>query len=255
MKRKSTYKEICKLTLAAASIGVFSASAAEAVEIKDVLENYVEATVLPTYSQMSDSAIEFNKAVAKLKESASDENLAKAAAAWSKVRTSWERSEAFLFGPAAFASLDPNLDSWPLDQSQLDSLIKAINEGRISIDAGYVRGGLGAAFRGFHAAEYLLFREGKVRKAAEMSKGELEYLAVYHILFTATMRINKSDPGNMLQAQLVDYTLKKYPHFEKNKYYKCLLSQKDRISIWFLRHKLFRMLHLILDINRKLKDR
>ena len=155
MKRKSTYKEICKLTLAAAAIGVFSASAAEAVEIKDVLENYVEATVLPTYSQMSDSAIEFNKAVAKLKESASDENLAKAAAAWSKVRTSWERSEAFLFGPAAFASLDPNLDSWPLDQSQLDSLIKAINEGRISIDAGYVRGGLGAAFRGFHAAEYL----------------------------------------------------------------------------------------------------
>ena len=149
MKRKSTYKEICKLTLAAAAIGVFSASAAEAVEIKDVLDSYVEATVLPTYSQMSDSAIEFNKAVAKLKESASDENLAKAAAAWSKVRTSWERSEAFLFGPAAFASLDPNLDSWPLDQSQLDSLIKAINEGRISIDAGMseaVWGPLSGAF-------------------------------------------------------------------------------------------------------------
>ena len=88
MKRKSTYKEICKLTLAAAAIGVFSASAAEAVEIKDVLDSYVEATVLPTYSQMSDSAIEFNKAVAKLKESASDENLAKAAAAWSKVQRS-----------------------------------------------------------------------------------------------------------------------------------------------------------------------
>ena len=120
MKRKSAYKEICKLTFAAAAIGAFSAPAAEAVEIKDVLDSYVEATVLPTYSQMSDSAIEFNKAVAKLKESASDENLAKAAAAWSKVRTSWERSEAFLFGPAAFASLDPNLDSWPLDQSQLD---------------------------------------------------------------------------------------------------------------------------------------
>lgn len=177
MKRKSTYKEIYKLILAAAAIGVFSASAAEAVEVKDVLENYVEATVLPTYSQMSDAAIEFNEAVAKLNESASDKNLAKAAETWSKVRTFWERSEAFLFGPAAFASLDPNLDSWPLDQSQLDSLIKAINEGRVSIDAGYVRAGLGAAFRGFHAAEYLLFRNGKVRSASEISKGELEYLA------------------------------------------------------------------------------
>ena len=62
MKRKSAYKEICKLTFAAAAIGAFSAPATEAVEIKDVLDSYVEATVLPTYSQMSDSAIEFNKA-------------------------------------------------------------------------------------------------------------------------------------------------------------------------------------------------
>ena len=42
MKRKSTYKEICKLTFAAAAIGAFSAPAAEAVEIKDVLDSYVE---------------------------------------------------------------------------------------------------------------------------------------------------------------------------------------------------------------------
>lgn len=146
------------------------------MEIKDVLDSYVEATVLPTYSQMSDSAIEFNKAVAKLKESASDENLAKAAAAWSKVRTSWERSEAFLFGPAAFASLDPNLDSWPLDQSQLDGLIKAINEGRVAIDAGYVRGGLGAAFRGFHAAEYLLLGRARFARPPKYQRASLSIL-------------------------------------------------------------------------------
>lgn len=89
----------------------------------------------------------------------------------------------------------------------------------------------------------------------EQYHSELEYLAVYHILFAAAVRVNESDPGNKLQAELVDYTLKKYPHFEKNKYYKCLLSRKDRISIWFLRHKLFRALHLILSLNRKLRGR
>lgn len=82
---------------------------------------------------------------------------------------------------------------------------------------------------------------------------ELEYLAVYHILFTATMRVNEIDPANKLQAELVDYTLKKYPHFEKNKYYKCLLSKKDRVSVWFFKHKLFRTLHLILSLNRRLR--
>lgn len=118
------------------------------MEIKDVLDNYVEATVLPTYSQMSDSAIEFNKAVAKLKESASDENLAKAAAAWSKVRTSWERSEAFLFGPAAFASLDPNLDSWPLDPIAIGQPDKSYKRGQGRDRRGLCQGGLAPAFMG-----------------------------------------------------------------------------------------------------------
>ena len=86
-------------------------------------------------------------------------------------------------------------------------------------------------------------------------KDEIEYLAVYHILFTATMRVNECDQDNKLQSELVDYTLKKYPHFEKNKYYKSLLSGKDRISIWFLRHKLFRTLHFVLRLNRKLQGR
>ncbi len=177
MKSKSTFKKIGKLTLAAAAVALMSAPLARAIDAGDVLEAYVDGTVLSTYAQMSDYAIKFNAAVEELKKSPSDENALKAAKAWSDVRKYWEQSEAFLYGPAAFASLDPNLDSWPLDQAQLDTLIKSVNEGSVSIDGAYVRGGLGAAFRGFHAAEYLLFRDGAVRKSSEISKGELEYLA------------------------------------------------------------------------------
>lgn len=177
MKRKSSQRNICKLTFAAATFALLSVSGAAAVDMGSVLNSYVDGTVLATYSQMSDSAIKFNEAVGELKKAPSDEKLAEVAKAWSKVRTFWEQSEAFLFGPAAFASLDPKLDSWPLDQSQLDALIASVNDGRISIDSGYVRDGLGAALRGFHAAEYLIFRDAKVRKAGELSKGELDYLA------------------------------------------------------------------------------
>lgn len=101
-----------------------------------------------------------------------------------------------------------------------------------------------------NAVEYLK----KIGKYREYT-AELEYIAVYHILFTATMRVNECDPTNKLQAELVNYTLKKYPHFEKNRYYKCLLSRKDKISVWFLKHRLFRTLHFVLRLNRKLTGR
>lgn len=103
----------------------------------------------------------------------------------------------------------------------------------------------------YELSENYFLQKGKHRQYYP----ELEYLAVYHILFTAAMRVNESDPGNKLQAELVDYTLKKYPHFEKNRYYKCLLSRKDRISVWFLSHKLFHALHFVLRLNRKLRGR
>ncbi len=174
-KNIKSEKRFPKTMLAGAALAI--CSVANALETSQVLETYVDNTVVATYSQMGDSAMEFNRSVAELKKNPTDEAAEKAAKDWSKVRTFWERGESFLFGPAAFASLDPNLDSWPLDQSQLDILIKNIDDGSVAIDASYVRNGLGAAFRGFHAAEYLLFRDGKVRKAKDISKGELEYLA------------------------------------------------------------------------------
>ena len=37
--------------------------------------------------------------------------------AWITAREPWEESEAFLFGPVDELGLDPNMDSWPLDQN------------------------------------------------------------------------------------------------------------------------------------------
>lgn len=84
---------------------------------------------------------------------------------------------------------------------------------------------------------------------------ELEYLILCNVLFRAALRVNECDYGSELQAELVNYTVKKYPHFEKNKYYKQLLSKKEKTIIYFLKHKRFRTLHFVLRLNRKLQGR
>jgi len=144
--------------------------------IKQVLADYTANTVIKTYAALADDAMILNKRVAALKDDLSDAGVAAAAEAWRATRAHWERSEAFLFGPASFNDLDPQLDSWPLDQQQVDFVISSIKGGKLEADAGYVRDYLGAALRGFHAVEYLLFRDGKPRKAGEVTPAELSYL-------------------------------------------------------------------------------
>jgi len=153
-----------------------SAFAQSETDIAAVLASYTDNTVVATYVKMSDAAIVLDKAVADLKDEATDAKVAKAAELWSQVRAIWEQGESFLFGPAAFTNLDPKLDSWPLDQVQLDAVIANVDAGKLELDESYVRDYLGAALRGFHAVEYLLYREGKPRLAKDLTDGQKAYL-------------------------------------------------------------------------------
>ena len=98
-------------------------------------------------------------------------NLGQAQAAWKATRRPWEQSEAFLFGPVDTQGLDPALDSWPVNRVDLDGVL-ASNQTltEASIDA------LEDTLKGFHTIEYLLFRDGDQRKAADITPRELEYL-------------------------------------------------------------------------------
>ena len=82
-------------------------------------------------------------------------DLNKVCEAWKKTRIAWESSEAFLFGPAKSENLDPALDSWPLDKTQLDGILN----GKDAID----KIQLTELTSGFHTLEYLLFRAGSNR--------------------------------------------------------------------------------------------
>jgi uncharacterized iron-regulated protein len=140
---------------------------------KQILENYVNSTIIPTYRSLAEAALEMRTANKALKASPTDENMNKASAAWMKARVWWEINEAFLFGPVGENALDidGHIDSWPLELEEIKKSIAA--GGNISGEDAWK---LEAEVIGFHVTEYLLYREGKSRPISELTPSELNYL-------------------------------------------------------------------------------
>ena len=151
----------------------------EEADYSQILNDYVDNTVIPTYADMKNQSMLLYEAVSEFKESGEQADLQQACDYWKATRKPWEASEAFLYGPAAYRNLDPLLDSWPLDQAQLDQVLGGSQE----LTADYVRNALGAVLRGFHTVEYLLFRDGAPRSVSDITGREREYLvAVTEVL-------------------------------------------------------------------------
>lgn len=148
-------------------------------DYSEILADYVDNTIIPTYGDMKDNAKMLLSKTQDFESSSAQADIDAACEYWKKTRKPWEASEAFLFGPAAFNNLDPLLDSWPLDRAQLDQVLTGNQE----LTADFVRNGLGAVLRGFHTVEYLLFRDGEPRNVADVTQREKEYLtAVTEVL-------------------------------------------------------------------------
>ena len=100
--------------------------------------------------------------------SITQEKINKACADFKSARENWERSEAFLGGAAADFDIDPTIDSWPLNRSLL---LTYLQSGRTDFSDEEIED---ATILGFHALEFLLFRNGQPRKVAEF-KGNDTY--------------------------------------------------------------------------------
>lgn len=170
-------------------------------DFKPILKSYVDETVIPTYADMKNNAKLLLAKVKQFKSSSAQEDLKAACDLWVKTRKPWEASEAFLFGPAAFLSLDPLLDSWPLDRDQLQRALESKQE--LSVD--FVRNGLGANLRGFHTIEFLIFREGKPRTASDVTEREKEYLvAVTEVLRDDCIKLWASWEGGSSEKKILE---------------------------------------------------
>ena len=135
-------------------------------ELQAIVDNYVDAVVLPTYKLLMERNEVLLKAVQTLNSERSDAAFEAACNAWLSSREPWEKSEAFLFGPVDALGLDPNMDSWPLDQ---DAIVAHLTSGDFSDlnwneDDDDDKVEAAQNVRGFHTLEFLLFKDGKPRK-------------------------------------------------------------------------------------------
>ena len=143
-----------------------------------ILSQYVNGVVVPTYKSLADNAIELSELCAQLRKNPSQSLVGQACDKWIEGRKYWELSEAFLFGAAGDYFIDPHIDSWPLKKSSLDevlnnsALMAELDEDGAGAD-GFTT--LGYGLLGFHAVEYVLFRDGAPRELSNITENELIY--------------------------------------------------------------------------------
>lgn len=135
--------------------------------LKEVVANYVDVVVVPTYANLKKGNEALKAAVDAFAANPSDDAFEACAQAWLDARQPWETSEAFLFGPVGDLGLDPNMDSWPLDQNGIYNVLTSgkyddLNwSGEFDEDNDAIASA--QALRGFHTLEYLIFKDGKAR--------------------------------------------------------------------------------------------
>lgn len=143
-----------------------------------ITAQFVNGTVIPTYEALADHTEDLVEKLAVLKAEKTQANVQAASDVFLKARAQWELSEAFLFGAAADFGIDPHIDTWPLDLSSLmDELSNKKHIEAMAAEDGDVWAGakLGQDLLGFHGIEYILFKEGKPKPAAEITDDELTY--------------------------------------------------------------------------------
>lgn len=157
-------------------VGTFSSN-----ELKEVNADYVDNTIVATYRNLAN----YNKQlVADINAMSDDAGVAKACETWKQSRKWWEFSEAFLFGAAGDYAIDPHTDTWPFDRTQFDFYMNKYANNVLggegsdnetatkNIDEAITTG---TNLTGFHAVEYLIFRNGEPRHFADMTNNEIYF--------------------------------------------------------------------------------
>ena len=107
-----------------------------------------------------------------LESNPSEANLTAAKTAWVAARSPWEQSEGFLFGPVDQEGLDPSLDSWPVNVTDLDNVLASSNDLTIAFLSQQE-----GTLKGFHTIEFLLWGENSDKQVSDFTAREFEYLA------------------------------------------------------------------------------
>ncbi len=129
------------------------------------------AVILETYEILDASASQLIVVLTNLENTQTAANLTSAQQSWRDCRVHWEKSEGFLFGPVDQQGIDPAMDSWPVNDVDLENVLNsglALTKNFMDTQDGTVKG--------FHTIEYLLFGADGQKKISDFSVREFEYL-------------------------------------------------------------------------------
>lgn len=141
--------------------------------------DFVGKTVIPVYRELADAGIELTEACEAMQAAFAEQRLTTplvqtACDKWIEARKYWELSEAFLYGAAGDYNIDPHIDSWPLNRSELEALLSdPVRMGKMDDD--YAGTYLGYGLLGFHALEYMLFEHAGPRPLDKYTTEELVF--------------------------------------------------------------------------------
>ena len=148
--------------LEAANAVISSSRLSEAQEsyLREVLRNLVSNVIVPTYKKLADETEALENTLKGLTtETITQAQIDAACKDFKEARKYWEQSEAFLMGAASDFDVDPTIDSWPLNRSLLLSYFNNGMDDDMLEDA---------TILGFHALEFILFRDGQPRKVEQL---------------------------------------------------------------------------------------
>lgn len=136
-----------------------------------VLNDFADNIAVPQYADLQAAALDLNTKITALNTDATDANIEAARTSWKSLRTVWEQCEGFLFGPVEDNEYDPQMDTWPTDANQFDSLLNSSN----NLDLSDIEN-LPYSLRGFHPIEYLIFGVNGNKTAAELTDRQKKYM-------------------------------------------------------------------------------
>jgi putative iron-regulated protein len=136
-----------------------------------ILTDFSAQVAVPIYTDLAAKASSLYSDVQSLSTSTSQTDFAKAQTDWKGARELYEQSEAHLFGPVATENVDPRIDTWPVNFTDLDQQLASGH----AFTTEYIDG-LDDALKGFHPIEYLLFGKNGQKQVSDLTARELEYL-------------------------------------------------------------------------------
>jgi predicted lipoprotein len=138
------------------------------------LTNVANNVIVETYKDLAQKGVALLTEAQDFQGDVTASNLDEVRQAWRSAREPWEKSEGFLFGPVDTEGVDPAIDSWPVNVSDMDDLLNDTTN-HPTITESSVEGQVDEA-KGFHLIEYLLWGIDGNKQVADFTPRELEYL-------------------------------------------------------------------------------